>query len=59
MAADTLIGLKALSRLTWPEQAEVDEAAGKLRTAIIDLTAQASSAADVLASRSRLLSQAL
>jgi ABC-type hemin transport system ATPase subunit len=55
----TLDTLKVLGRVTWPEQAEVDDAAGELRTAVTDLAAQASSAVDVLASRSRLLSQAL
>lgn len=55
----TLDTLKVLGRVTWPEQAEVDDAAGELRTAVADLAAQASSAADVFASRSRLLSQAL
>lgn len=55
----TLDTLKVLGRVTWPEQAEVDDAAGELRTAVADLAAQASSAANVFASRSRLLSQAL
>lgn len=51
--------LRTLGRLTWPEQEEVDDAAGELRGAVTDLADQASSAVDVLANGSRLLFQAL
>jgi hypothetical protein len=58
-AGGTLGGLRAIIRLTWPQETEVNAAAAGLRAAVTDLAALDGSAADVLASRSQLLSQAL